>query len=253
MTTMENKTNLTPTVDTTVDSTPASSSFLQTVRNSKAAQVARNFMLAGGLLIGANALTSCDTTDPKPKTEEPSQVDLEKQKEWAKNIEPDANGNPKVVTLPPVGNEPFVYKDFMKMELKPVNYANGTYSFTPIFSKKVIEEMFELAKELEPNKSIYGVNLAIGKNGNSSLTNSITIVTKDEGENVASVFINYLPESFTLEDIKKLNSIYNNLQSTYLVTKNDNLYIRLGTKTIDKEFDNIFQNINPLTLASSSQ
>lgn len=97
---MENNKNLTPIQshphgggegEIEVDTIPSSqpTSFLQTLKNSKAAQVARNFMFVGGLMIGANAMTSCDTktVEPeKPVQEDKKETDLYTPEEWvAKN------------------------------------------------------------------------------------------------------------------------------------------------------------------------
>ncbi len=198
---------------------------------------------------------SCETDKPNIGPEVSSELSVADQN-FANIFKLNLDGTPVSIQIS-LGNEPFQMKNVIKMELRLVNAKARQYEITPVISKAPIANAIYAWMTQDPWKPQYWANFAVNvipKNGTEySLTNTVTIIDKDDNNPwTVSPWLDQLPNEFTLDEFIKYNPNATNLKKSYIINEGDEINLLVEVLTVWKKFDKVVFPLNPMKEAGTS-
>ena len=189
-------------------------------------------------------MTSCGDKDKDPNPEEIT-LTAEEQA-FADKLAPHPDGTLKYSILEG-GVDPYIFKNFAKINLELLNAKGMLYKATPIIQKKSVADALAKAKELNPGQNIYVVTLSfVKKKGVSETVLNATQEIMDIDDNnpsTRSPWLSALPEEFTLDEFKKFNE-FSTTPKTFTLSAGEELITRIYIVGGKNGTSSIFSNFN---------
>ncbi|MBL0326461.1 MAG: hypothetical protein IPP61_14975 [Cytophagaceae bacterium] len=153
-------------------------------------------------------MTSCGDKDKDPNPEEIT-LTAEEQA-FADKLAPHPDGTLKYSILEG-GVDPYIFKNFAKINLELVSAKGMVYKATPIIQKKSVADVLAKAKELNPGQPLYYISLSLVKKssgGESVITATDFIADKDDNNpSTKNPWLDVLTDEFTIDEIKNIVQI----------------------------------------------
>jgi hypothetical protein len=202
-----------------------------------------------GTVAGAGAIAASTTSCEKDGGVE--LVDKNKltpeEEAFAKLLAPNADGTPKYAILEG-GVEPYVFKNFAKVNLKLLNAKGMLYEATPVIQKKSVADVLAKAKEMNPGQPLYYISLSLVKKSGSTetvLNGTVFVADKDDNNPATrSPWLDVLPEEFTLDEFNKHNQ-FANIPKDYILNSGEELIVRMYVAGSQSVFTNFNFGVNP--------
>ena len=189
-------------------------------------------------------MASCGDKDKDPNPEEIT-LTAEEQA-FADKLAPHPDGTLKYSILEG-GVDPYIFKNFAKINLELLNAKGMLYKATPIIQKKSVADALAKAKELNPGQNIYVVTLSfVKKKGVSETVLNATQEIMDIDDNnpsTRSPWLSALPEEFTLDEFKKFNE-FSTTPKTFTLSAGEELITRIYIVGGKNGTSSIFSNFN---------
>jgi hypothetical protein len=191
-------------------------------------------------------MTSCGDKDKDPNPEEIT-LTAEEQA-FADKLAPHPDGTLKYSILEG-GVEPYIFKNFAKINLELLSAKGMSYKATPIIQKKSVADVLAKAKELNPGQQSYSISLSLVKKSNNSETvlNATQFIADKDDNNPSTPtpWLDLLPEEFTMDEFNKYNQFASVLK-TYNLNAGEELIVRIYVGSISGVFSNFNFGVNPI-------
>ncbi|MBL0303631.1 MAG: hypothetical protein IPQ23_18355 [Cytophagaceae bacterium] len=172
-------------------------------------------------------MTSCGDKDKDPNPEEIT-LTAEEQA-FADKLAPHPDGTLKYSILEG-GVDPYIFKNFAKINLELLSAKGMLYKATPVIQKKSVADVLAKAKELNPTRPRYWVSLSlVKKSGSNETVLNATEFIADKDDNNPSTpdpWLDLLPEEFTMDEFKKYNP-FSTTPKSYNLNAGEDLIVRI--------------------------
>ncbi len=192
-------------------------------------QTLATYLLLGGAAVGAGSMQSCTPTEQVKPTDDPNKLTAD-EIAFAELLKPHPDGRLKYAILEG-GVEPYVFKNFARVDLELINAKGKEYKATPWIQKKSVAEVIAKAKELNPGQEIYGISLSLVRKfpvGELVLNTTEFITDKDDNNpSTKAPWLDVLPEEFTLDEFVKYQP-NSTMKKSYTLNAGEELVVRMA-------------------------
>jgi hypothetical protein len=198
------------------------------------------------MTLGGTTMQSCEKNTVEPMEQADTKLTPEQQA-FADLLKPHPDGTLKYSILEG-GVDPYIFKNFAKINLELVNAKSMSYKATPIIQKKSVADVLAKAKELNPGQPLYYVSLSLVKKSGSNETvlNATEFIADKDDRNPSTPdpWLEVLPEEFTMDEFKKYNP-FSTTPKSYNLNAGEELVVRMYVAGSQSIFTNFNFGVNP--------